>query len=34
MGLEEFSKLLQLAITKEIGKAYGLETFIVELPNP
>lgn len=30
MGSEEFSKLLQLAITKERGKAYGLEIFIVE----
>lgn len=31
MGLNEFSMLLQIAITKEIHKAYGLEIFLVGL---
>lgn len=27
-------KAIVISITKEVGEAYGLETFTVELPNP
>jgi len=29
MGLNEFSVLLQIVVTKELHKAYGLEVFLV-----